>query len=100
MAARIEFDWDPNNARSNRAKHDVASEEAMRVFADPLALSVLDIHSDPAEERWVTLGMSAPSRLLVVVHTHVKIDGDTVYVRLISARRATRREQRDYENAG
>ncbi len=55
---RIEFDWDPAKAQSNRTKHGVGFEDAMSVFADPLALSRLD---DPGpgpggEERWVTMG--------------------------------------------
>jgi len=94
---RIEFDWDPAKARSNRAKHGVSFEEAMGVFADPLALSRLDDDPAAGEERWITLGMAAAGRLLLVVHTHIEQSGDRIAVRIISARRATRHETRQYE---
>lgn len=96
---RIEFDWDPDKARSNRAKHGVSFEAAMGVFADPLALSRLDDDLGVGEERWITLGMAAAAeRLLLVVHTHVELSGDRIAVRIISARRATRHETRQYED--
>jgi hypothetical protein len=93
---RLEFDWDPDKAASNLAKHDVTFEEAMTVFLDPLSLSRLDGGSPP-EERWVTLGRSTPDHLLVVFHTYVEWTDDSVYIRIISARRATGREARQYE---
>jgi uncharacterized DUF497 family protein len=95
---RIEFDWDPAKAQSNRAKHGVSFEEAMGVFADPLALSRLDDDQGSGEERWITLGLAAVGRLLLVVHTHVEHSDDRIAVRIISARRATRREARQYED--
>jgi uncharacterized DUF497 family protein len=62
---RIDFDWDPAKANSNAASHGVAFEEAMTVFRDPLARSILD--PDEGAERWVTLGEAATGNLLVVV---------------------------------
>ena len=94
---RLEFDWDPAKAASNRIKHGVTFEEAMTVFLDPLSLSRLDEDGGHVEERWVTLGRSTPGRLLVVVHIHVERTDDNVYIRIISARSATRREARQYE---
>ena len=96
---RIEFDWDPAKARSNRTKHGVSFEEAMGVFADPLALSRLDDDQAVGDERWITLGLAAAERLLLVVHTHIEQSDDRIAVRIISARRATRREARQYEEA-
>src|SRR5262245_22187973 len=93
---RIEFDWDPAKARANLAKHGVSFEEAMTVFADPFALSRLDEDHGAGEERWITLGRAAAS-LLLVVHTHVDLSEDLVAVRIISARRPTRNETRQYE---
>lgn len=98
MTARFEFDWDPAKAASNLAKHDIAFEEAMTVFLDPLALSRPDDDSG-AGERWVTIGLSQDTKLLLVVHTHMELDEDRVYIRIISARRPTRRERRHYEQA-
>jgi uncharacterized DUF497 family protein len=92
---RIDFDWDPAKAASNAAKHGVTFEEAMTVFRDPLARSILDPGS-PEEERWVTIGETAIGDLLVVVHTWLDIDPGRSMVRVISARRPTRNEARQY----
>ncbi len=94
---RIEFDWNPDKAESNRTKHGVSFEEAMLVFADPLALSRLDDEHGQDEERWVTLGRTGADRLALVVHTHDELNDDTIVIRIISARRPTRRETRQYE---
>ena len=88
----LEFEWDAAKARKNADKHGVSFEEASSVFGDPLALSIPDpLHSE-AEDRFITLGESYRRRLLVVVSTD---RGDTI--RIISARAATRRERKDYE---
>ena len=93
---RIDFDWDPAKAASNAAKHGVTFEEAMTVFRDPLARSILDRDSGAGEERWVTLGETTGSNLLVVVHTWNDIDPGRSAVRIISARRPTANEARQY----
>lgn len=72
MAVRYEFDWDPAKAASNIAKHDISCDEALAVFRDPLALSIPD-DSGTGEERWVTIGLSRSSNLLLVVHTYVEL---------------------------
>ena len=95
---RTEFDWDPQKAAANLAKHQVSFDEAMTIFADPLALSKLDPDSSQQEERWVTIGMSRATRLLLVVHTHIEIADDLIHIRLISARRPTRNEARQYQD--
>jgi hypothetical protein len=86
------FEWDAAKAQSNRIKHGVSFEEAATVFQDPLSVTIPDPLHSQEEERLVIQGMSADQRLLVVVHTD---EGEAI--RLISARLATRREQRDYE---
>jgi hypothetical protein len=88
----MHFEWDPEKARANRAKHGVSFEEAMRAFLDPLSVTILDPDHSESEARFVLIGQSPSGRLLVVVHTD---RGDAI--RLISARRATRRERRTYE---
>ncbi len=93
---RIDFDWDPAKAASNTAKHGVTFGEAMTVFRDPLARSILDPGHGTGEERWVTLGEAATGSLLVVVHTWAEIDAERTAVRIISARRPTRNEARHY----
>jgi uncharacterized DUF497 family protein len=91
---RIEFDWDPAKAASNRAKHGITFEEAMTVFRDPLAVSILD--TEISEERWITLGMMSTGNLAVVVHTWVEPNPLVAAVRVISARSPTRHEARQY----
>ncbi|HEY5107770.1 MAG TPA: BrnT family toxin [Caulobacteraceae bacterium] len=93
---RLEFDWDPANAQTNSAKHGLNFYQAMDVFADPLALSRLDDPPVSSEERWVTVGR-VQMGVLTVVHTHVELAGDRIAIRIISARHATRREARQYE---
>lgn len=97
MAYRVEFDWDPIKAASNLVNHKVSFDEAMTVFADPLALSRIDQDHGQPEERWVTIGLSRASNLLLVVHTQVEIADDNSYIRIISARTPTRRERQQYE---
>jgi uncharacterized protein len=93
---RIDFDWDPAKAASNAAKHGVTFEAAMTVFHDPLARSILDRESELGEERWITLGETTGGHLLVVVHTWNDIVTDRTVVRIISARRPTANEARQY----
>jgi uncharacterized DUF497 family protein len=86
----VNFAWDSRKAATNERKHGISFEEASTVFADPLALAVLDeVHA----ERTVLIGMSEQHRVLLVVH--VELDEDTI--RLVSARRATSHERRRYE---
>ena len=93
---RIDFDWDAAKAASNAVKHGVTFEEAMTVFGDRLARSILDSEHGSDEERWVTLGEASTGNLLVVVHTWADIAVDRSLVRIISARRPTAREARQY----
>ena len=84
--------WDAEKARKNLKKHGIRFAQAVVALDDPYAVTVIDHESDPGEERLVTLGTDAHSRVLVVVYTH---RGDDI--RLISARLATPREQKGYE---
>jgi uncharacterized protein len=95
-----EFDWDAAKAAGNFAKHGVSFEEAMAVFADPLALSRPDTDHSIGEERWITIGQGSDLKLAVVVHTFLEYDPNRAAVRIISARRPTKREQRQYEEEG
>jgi uncharacterized protein len=73
------------------------SSSALPLVLDTLALTVYDAASSQDEERWFTLGFDAGGRLLAVAHTYQDIAASRARVRIISARRATRREQRSYE---
>jgi uncharacterized protein len=88
----LEFEWDPQKAAANLAKHKVSFEEAATVFGDPLGRIVADPRHSSVEERFVLLGLSQDHRLLAVMYVD---RGEAI--RIISARRATRRERRDNE---
>lgn len=90
------FDWDPRKAAENARKHRVSFEQASTVFKDSRAVSVYDTEHSEKEERWLTLGVSSTGVLLVVHHTFEELDADTAIIRLISSRKATQREQRQY----
>jgi uncharacterized DUF497 family protein len=90
----LRFEWDPNKASENEAKHGVSFPEAATVLADPLSLTIEDPDHSQAEDRWLTIGLSFRGRLLVVWHT---AGGDVI--RIIGARGATPRERRHYEQS-
>ncbi len=87
----MESEWDPAKARANFTKHGVRFADAVTALEDDLALTMRDLSSED-EERWVTMGLDASGRLLVVVYTW---RGERV--RLISARQAMPLERRQYE---
>ena len=84
----IEFEWSASKSRANERKHGVSFEEAQSIFYDDFARQYFD------EEQFILLGMSNRSRILIVCHCE-KSDGETV--RIISARKATRKERSYYE---
>lgn len=88
----MEFEWDPDKATRNLAKHGVEFAEAATVFGDPLAVTFCAPDHSDDEDRLLTFGHSIAGRLLVVSHT---VRGDAT--RIISARVATRRERIVYE---
>jgi len=93
-AVSVNFEWDGDKANANVSKHGVSFEEAATVFGDPLSLTIVDPrHSSGQEERFITMGTSYQGVLIVVIHCD---RGESI--RLISARRATRREKRTYAN--
>lgn len=92
----LHFDWDPGGAASNLRKHSISFLEASQVFNDPLAIRLPDEDHSDQEGRWVTLGQVANHHLVVTIHTWQE-DDDNIYVRIISARRATAHEIRNYE---
>jgi uncharacterized DUF497 family protein len=93
---RIAFDWDPTKATANATKHRVTFEDAMTVFNDPLALSIVDPDHSAGEQRWITTGVNSDGKMLLIVHTWEEKSVDSAYVRIISARRPSRKEARQY----
>ena len=88
----MEFEWDPKKANSNLRKHQVSFEEASSALSDPMAATGADPDHSIGEFRYVTFGISERGRLLVVAHTEQR---ETI--RIISARLASRREKKIYE---
>jgi uncharacterized protein len=95
----VRWIWDPDKAAANRAKHGLSFETATLVFDDPFHASKPDPHPDG--DRWQTVGVVGPV-LLLVVHTwpEAEAEGSEPVGRIISARKATARERRAYEEEG
>jgi uncharacterized DUF497 family protein len=91
----MQFEWDEAKARSNRRKHGISFEEAAQVFSDPYVLAEQD-RVEGGEFRWQTMGLVEGVVVLLVVHT-IRDEDDAEIIRIISARRATRRERARYE---
>ena len=94
ITSNLSFEWDERKSRKNRLKHDISFEEAVYAFLDDDALVIVDPDHSAEEERFLLLGMSNRNRLLVVVHC--LRNGDTI--RIISARKATANEEKQYAN--
>ena len=86
------FEWDERKAAGNLRKHGVSFEEGATVFGDILSITIPDPAHSVGEQRFLTVGVSEEGRLVVVAHVE---RGDTI--RIISARKATRREKKAYE---
>lgn len=88
----LSFEWDSKKAKTNEQKHGINFHEVSTVFADSLSLTISDpLHSDD-EKRFIIIGMSYKNRLLTVVHTECDDK-----IRIISARKATKKERSYYE---
>ena len=92
----LKFEWNLTKARSNINKHGVSFEEAQSVFYDEFALQFYDEESSEMEDRFILLGMSNDSKLLIVCHCE-RQGGEII--RIISARKATRNERKYYEGS-
>ena len=90
----ISFVWDKGKAEANRRKHGVSFEEAETVFYDPNARLIFDSDHSSQEDRFMLLGFSSALRILVVCHCYREGDRE---IRVISARKATRNERKQYE---
>lgn len=90
----FEFEWDPKKAEENLKRHRVAFDEALTVFADPLARIFDDPDHSTSEPREIIVGHSEKQRLLLVSFTE-----RAPRVRIIGARKATKRERQDYEQS-
>jgi hypothetical protein len=90
----VVYEWDAGKAAANLKKHHVGFDEAAATFLDPLAMTYPDPDHSEGERRFITIGESARGRVILVAHLD---RGDRI--RIISARRATRREAHEYKDA-
>jgi uncharacterized protein len=90
------FDWDLRKAKSNRLKHGVSFEEAVTAFLDPAGLDGEDLQHSEIEARRLRLAKSSLGRVLVIAYTTRRRDNEEI-TRIISARRASRQERKNYE---
>ena len=90
----LRFDWDEEKNESNRRKHGIWFEEAQSVFEDPHGRLFYDPEHSEDEARFILLGVSSAAKTLVVVHCYRETES---LVRIISARRASKKELRFYE---
>jgi uncharacterized DUF497 family protein len=88
----VEFEWDPFKAELNLKEHGVSFDEATTIFRDTFSITISDPDHSDREDRFIDIGMSHRMRLLVVSYTERKDK-----IRIISARRATRAERKNYE---
>ena len=91
------FEWDSVKARTNISKHKISFEKATEIFRDPLALTIYDNEHSTVEDRWITLGKTNSETILVVVHTFKKFNSTEIHIRIISARKATENELKNYQ---
>lgn len=88
----MEFEWNPQKAEANLKKHNISFREAVTVFGDRLSVTVFDPDHSFEEDRYITVGLSDASRLLIISHTDRE-----ERIRIITARELTRDERRTYE---
>ena len=94
------FVWDPVKEASNIRKHGVSFRRGASIFRDPNQLSLYDEEHSEKEDRWITMGINGGGILRVVIHTFEQIDQDSIEIRVISVRKATKREAEQYREKG
>ena len=91
------FEWNPDKAKQNLSKHKVSFELSATIFLDPNALSIHDYDHSENEDRWITVGISRTGNPLTIVHTFNEIDESNTSIRIISARKSTKNEIKQYQ---
>jgi uncharacterized protein len=94
---QYQFEWDSQKAASNLRKHGASFDLARTVFSDPLLLTVPDLEHSEAEERWFSIGPAATGSILSLVYLWSQAELAVTKVRIISARKSTSNEIRQYE---
>ena len=94
---RYDFEWNPRKAKTNFGKHRTTFERATTIFRDPNLISIPDDEHSETEERWLTMGLDERGSLLVISHTFKVATKLVSKIRIISARKATKTELKQYE---
>ena len=94
---RYTFEWDPVKARDNLKKHRISFDRAAEVILDPLTFSIPDEEHSEDEERWVSMGKDRRGNVLILIHTFLEASAEECRIRIISARKANKRETRQCE---
>ena len=94
---RYTFEWDPIKAKENLRKHRISFDRAAEVILDPLAVSICDEEHSEHEERWVSIGKDRRGSVLILIHTFLGVSAEECRIRIISARKASKRETKQYE---
>jgi uncharacterized DUF497 family protein len=93
----VQLRWNDKKEKENIKKHGINFTEAAEIFDDPLHISLLDTRFNYFEERWITIGATRKGSITIVGHLYiVQHDGEET-IRIITARKATKREIREYE---
>jgi uncharacterized protein len=92
----MKFEWDTAKEKINKRKHKLSFSDACYIFTDKHMLTLFDPDHSAHEERWVTMGQARNGKIIIVVHTYCEEDNGEERVRIISARKATKREADQY----
>ena len=93
---KYNFEWDSEKAKSNLQKHNIKFDRAAEIFLDPFILSQYDDEHSEKEDRWITIGKDRNDVRIVVIHTFTEVESDNSTIRIISARKATKKESKQY----
>jgi uncharacterized protein len=96
---QFQFEWDETKAVANVRKHGVSFDLALTIFNDPVLLTVADLEHSVTEERWFSLGRAINGSVLFIAYLWLEVGPTLTKIRIISARKATRSEIRQYEES-
>ncbi|HAM53344.1 MAG TPA: hypothetical protein DCP92_22615 [Nitrospiraceae bacterium] len=96
----MEFEWNENKNKEDIKKHGISFEEATEVFHDPLHISIMDRRFDYFDERWITIGSTKTGNFIVLGHLYYLTENGEEVIKIITARKATRKEKKQYETIG
>ena len=96
----MHFEWDEAKDRGNIKSHGISFEDAKDVFDDPFHISILDKRFDYFDERWITIGCTKDRRIIVIGHLYYLRENGEEVIRIITARKAVKKERDQYESIG